>query len=165
MSKKCAKIFLWVSLSLMLLSIVPIIITVIMSYRHTQIYFAHDARMLAFELSDLFLSVFFFAPPLFAIELSWVRSTYKLLRYKLEGRAKVCCIISSIISFLIAMLQWLVFTSCLDLDDYGTTGSLAKFIILMAGWPVAILSFILSSIRSKEEVASKCRDDDSKKGG
>ena len=90
--------------------------------------------------------------------------TYKLLRYKLEGRAKVCSIISSMISFLAAMPQWLVFTSCLDLDDYGTTGSLAKFIILMAGWPVAILSFILSSIRSKEEVASKCSDDDSKKG-
>ena len=152
MNKKCAKIFLWVSLSLIFLSIVPIIITVIMSYRHMQIYFAHDARMLDFELSDLFLSVFFFAPPLFAIELSWVRSIYKLLRYKLEGRAKVCCIISSMISFLAAMLQWLVFTGCIDLDDYGITVSLAEFIILMAGWPVAILSFILSSFRYKEKM-------------
>ena len=52
------------------------------------------------------------------------------MRYKLEGRAKVCSIISSMISFLAAMPQWLVFTSCIDLDDYGITVSLAEFMIL-----------------------------------
>ena len=52
---------------------------------------------------------------------------------------------------------------CIDLKNYDY--NFIQEVLLWTGWPVAILSFILSSIRSKEEVASKCRDDDSKKGG
>lgn len=161
-NKKGNIIFLWVGLALIAFSVIYFSIFLIIVYRQISIDYANDTRAVLDEFVYVLFVVLFFLVPLLALEGSWLRGGYKMLKYKPKGLVRIMYIISVSLSFLAIILQWLIFTHCIDLKNYDY--NFIQEVLLWTGWPVAILSFILSSIRSKEEVASKCSDDDSKKG-
>ena len=164
MSKKKSKIFLWVGLAWIALSVILTLMYIVIG-SIKEIADGSYPQEPSWVYEFALFCIMFCVLPLLALKAVCVRSVYKLLEYDPKGYVKVLYIISAIITFLTLVLMLLVYTGCIKFDDNIRNKIIYDVITLRIGWPVAILSFILSSIRSKEEVASKCSDDDSKKGG
>ena len=98
------------------------------------------------ELS-LFFSAFFVAVA-FGIALSFVRSVYKILKYKPIGWIKVCYIISASLAFLSIVFYILLMFDAFGLSERSGrayTGDLLLFGLC----PASLLSFILGSFPPK----------------
>ena len=94
---------------------------------------------------------------IFAEELSFVRSVYKLLKGGLKRLEKVCCIVSASLLLLMILFHWLIVTRSIRFDMIDEQ-KFVRTILFLTEWPTVILSFVLSSIRSrnKEDRAKSC---------
>ncbi len=100
MNNKKSRLFLWVSLAFFVLSVVAIIVCIIVSYYHIKADFPNDPDMIMNEFAfSLFVSMLIIFP-VFAVELSFIRSVYKLIKNEPKGYVKVCYIISSVLAFI-----------------------------------------------------------------
>ena len=134
MSKKARAIFLSVSFTLFLAS------SVIFLVPNQRSYSESDYIYIPFWEAFRRLCVI----PVLVNELSWIRSTYKLLKYRPERVKKVCYIISSALSFssiVFFLLSWAVLAiTRIALPDFVIFG------YLFLGWPTVFVSFVLGSI-------------------
>lgn len=146
MKNRKSLLFLWTALAFFVITLVGTIIAMQIDYYQTQSYFANDPQM-ARDLTNFSVAVaIVFIFPIFAIELSCIRSVYKFLRYEPKGIVKVCYLISAIISFLAFTFQFLVFVGVVDFK----TG-IKETVLFLTEWPVFIISFILGSIPIKHK--------------
>ena len=84
--------------------------------------------------------------PAFFFELSGIRSVYRILKYKPQGATKIRWLISAILSFSVFVFHVLMFIGIFTgVLNYSKT---EETILLVAGWPVVIASFVLG-IKSK----------------
>jgi len=98
---------------------------------------------------SLFFSAFFVAVA-FGIALSFIRSVYKILKYKPLGWIKVCYIISASLAFLSIVFFILLMFDPLDFasrsgSEYISIGDLLLFGLC----PASVLSFILGSLPTR----------------
>lgn len=146
MKSKKHTIFLLISLAVFFVSIIVAII-----------YYSEAKAELDRILSEntdtqfrvgLELSLFwsmFFAVGVLGAELSFIRSVYKMLKYKPKKRGRICYIISASLAFLavafycFAILKMFNFVSANGRDYTGD-------IYLFTLWPSFIVSFVLGSI-------------------
>ena len=146
MKSKKHTIFLIISLAIFMASVIAAIVyfceanaevdRLLSAVNDTQFRFG-------LELS-LFIGAFFNIGALGA-ELSFIRSVYKMLKYKLNKWCRICYIISAFIAALAVAFYCL---SVLKIFNFvsDTGGDYTADIYLFTLWPSFIVSFILGSI-------------------
>ncbi len=103
----------------------------------------------AFDI-ELFAYMLFGIPALL-LELSCIRSVYRILKYDPRGAVKICLLISAILSFSAFVFQVLMFVGVLDFTKDSGSLKLQETVLLLTGCPVAIVSFVLGSLPIKKD--------------
>ena len=142
-NKKC-RFFLFVSFLLFTLSVVAAISSMIVSYYKVKTGFPGDDTRLTDEVVAIAFVCTWMIIPCWGLELSFIRSVYKMLKYKPNKLVRICYIISASLTvlsfaFYFAISKIFNFVSA-DGRDY--TGDIFLFTL----WPSFILSFALGSI-------------------
>lgn len=147
---KKTSIFLWSSLSVFTLSLIAFFVKIAL------LYYDFQTTTSALSPNDIIMFEYNFVIELFAyilfgtaallLELSGIRSAYRILKYKPHGASKICLLISAILSFSAFVFQVLLFTGILDFTQNSGSIRLQETVLLLTGWPVFIVSFILGSI-------------------
>ena len=150
MCNRKSRVFLGVSFVLFVASVVEELIRIIGEYRLYEAKFANDSRMMLEIQVGMTGAVVFILVPMFLLELSFIRSCYKLLKNQPHGAAKVCWILSASLAFLMFLLPWLQFHGIVvlnrlkaDIDIYD--------VMLLFGFPLLLVSLILGSIPMKKK--------------
>ncbi len=154
MNKKKHKIFLWISLAFFVLSVIAVLAPLIESYFELKDAFLNEPVKNDHKWGDqsdwlIIVSVFLIFPA-FPVELSCIRSVYKILKYEPKGVVKVCYVVSAVLSLSAFVFQCLVFSGVIDLVDESGSPRLYEGLLLLTEWPVFIISFILGSIKNRD---------------
>ena len=154
MKTKKHRLFLWISLAFFALSLVIFLVEIVLLY--------HKFKTISSTLTpnDLIRFEYAFVIELFAyimfgiaallVELSCIRSVYRILKYEPHGVIRICWLISAILSFSAFVFQVLMFTGVLDFTKESGSIKLQETVLLLTEWPVVIVSFVLGSIRKKQ---------------
>ena len=150
-SKKC-RTFLYISLSFFLLTVIGVVVMTIWDYYQDQVTFANDPRKLSDEMAWMMFCLTILIVPVLMVELSGIRSAYKLLKYKPEGVTKICYLISTIISFSAFIWQALALlgVTSLFIPNWGI--KMQDLILILPGFPTLLVSFILGSMPLKRKI-------------
>ncbi len=108
MKTKKHQLFLWIALVFFVITVVSTIIYMQIDYYQTQSDFANDPQMFRDLTNFSVVVAIVFIFPIFPVELSCIRSIYKLLKYKPRGVIKICYLLSAILSFLSFTLYCLI---------------------------------------------------------
>lgn len=154
MNTKKSRVFLWISLSFFALSLVVFFVKIVLLY--------YDFKATSSTLSpndlvhfeygfviELFAHILFGIPSLL-LELSCIRSVYRILKYQPRDTVRICLLISAILSFFAFVFQVLMFVGVLDFTKDSGSLKLQETVLLLTGWPVAIVAFVLGSIPIKQ---------------
>ena len=155
MNNKKAKIFLCISL----ICFVLITIVTIISIR--LVYYIEEQSLNAPNRPEfggiiMCIAICIIIIPGLATMLSGIRSTYKLLKYKPQGKVKICYLISASLAFLSLVSVGLCGIGLIIANEINILRRLYNFIpsteILFGTlWPSFIISFILGSIPVKRK--------------
>ena len=147
-TNKKHSIFLLICIILFALSVIVIISNAIVSYFDVKNSFPNDDRRMTDELvAIVFVTVWMTIPSLGA-ELSFIRSTYKIIKYEAKVYIKICYIISASLAAIAFTFYFLVFFGlirCVGSYGYDYSATVLFFI----EWPAFIISFIIGSIPIK----------------
>ena len=150
MCNRKSRVFLGVSLVLFVASVVEELIRIIGEYRLYEAKFANDSRMMLEIQVGMTGAVVFILVPMFLLELSFIRSCYKLLKNQPHGAAKVCWILSAILAIPMFLLPWLQNHGIINLNRIENGIPLADAMLLF-GFPLLLVSLILGSIPMKKK--------------
>ena len=156
MNNKKAKIFLLVGLICFVLIAIVIIISIgLANYREEQ-SLANPPSRPEFGGIIMYIAICIIIIPGLATMLSGIRSTYKLLKYKPQGKVKICYVISASLAFLSLVSVGLCGIGLIIANEINILRRLYNFIpsteILFGTlWPSFIISFILGSIPVKRK--------------
>ena len=150
MCNRKSRVFLGVSLVLFVASVVEELIRIIGEYRLYEAKFANDSRMMLEIQVGMTGAVVFILVPMFLLELSFIRSCYKLLKKQPQGAAKVCWILSAVLAFLMFLLLWLQLHGIVALDQLKTKISFTIALLLFV-FPILLVTWIFGSIPMKEK--------------
>ena len=151
MNNKKAKIFLCVGLICFLLTTIGVIICNKLVYDRIQEAYANDWYESEFQNAMRQLMLYWVIIPGLLIELSGIRSTYKLLKYKPKGDVKICYLISASLAFLAIAVVLLCYIGALIIK----AGNFFLEIMIITMWPSFIKSFALGSIPIKHKKGTK----------
>ena len=154
MNTKKYRVFLWISLSFFALSLVVFFVKIVLLY--------YDFKATSSTLSpndlvhfeygfviELFAHILLGIPSLLS-ELSCIRSVYRILKYRPRDTVRICLLISAILSFFAFVFQVLMFVGVLDFTKDSGSLKLQETVLLLTGWPVVIIAFVLGSIPIKQ---------------
>ena len=155
MKIKKHRLFLWISLAFFALSLVIFLVEIVLSYHEfkTTSSTLSPNDLIRFEYAfvlELFAYIMLGIPALL-VELSCIRSVYRILKYEPNGTIRICWLISALLSFSAFVFQVLIFTGVLDFTKDSGSLKLQETVLLLTGWPVVIVSFVLGSIRKKQD--------------
>lgn len=151
MNNKKSKLFLRISLAFFALSVIAVIICIIVSYGRIKTDFPNDPDRVVEEFIWLLFCNMILVFPIFAVELSCIRSVYKILKHEPKGLVKICYLISAILSFSAFVLQCLIFTGLINFVLESGDTSIRDTLLLLTEWPVFIVSFALGSVHKKRD--------------
>ena len=154
MKTKKASIFLWISLSVFALSLIVLFVKLALLYYEFQTTSSalSSNDFIRFEYNfivELFAYIIFGTPALL-LELSGIRSIYRILQYNPQGSSRICLVISAILSFLAFVFQILMFAGVLDFTQESGSIKLQETVLFLTGWSSVIISFVLGSISKKQ---------------
>ena len=158
MNNKKAKIFLRVGLICFVLIAIVIIISIgLANYREEQ-SLANAPNRPEFGGIIMYIAICIIIIPGLATMLSGIRSTYKLLKYKPQGKVKICYLISASLAFFALAIVGLCHLGLIIIDEINIPilRRLYNFIptteILFGTLlPSFMISFILGSIPVKRK--------------
>ena len=146
------RIFLWLSLSFFALFLVIFFVKIILLYYEFKTSSAlSPGDFIDFEYGfviELFAYIIFGIPALL-LELSHIRSVYRILKYEPYGVIRICWLISAIMSFSAFVFQILMFTGILDFTKESGSLKSQETVLFLTGLPVVIVSLVLGSISKK----------------
>ena len=143
MNNKKARLFLRISLVIFALSAIAVLISIIVSYCQLTANPPDDGISAYMEGLALIVYIFIMVSVL-AIELSCIRSVYKILRHEPKGIVKICYWISAILSFSAFVFLCLCFVGVIGNENEAD-------MLLIIQPTVIIISFVLSSIPIKHQ--------------
>ncbi len=147
MKVKKHQLFFWVGLALFAASFTAYLVWMgIFVYGfHVELPTLSPDEQVDFGMDFSFLMVWYIGlvGPSLLVELSCIRSIYRILKYEPKGIIRICWLVSAVLSFFAFVFQILVHTGVLAYMEYETPLILSEF-------PVAIVSFLLCSIRKKQ---------------
>ena len=147
MNNKKAKIFLCVGLICFLLTTIGVIIYNKLEYDRIQEAYTNDWYEIKIQNAMRLLMLCWVIIPGLLVELSGIRSTYKLLKHKPKGNVKICYLISASLAFLAIAVVLLCFVGVLIIN----ADNFFLEIMVITMWPSFIISFILGSIPIKRK--------------
>ncbi|MBE6550415.1 MAG: hypothetical protein E7670_08325 [Ruminococcaceae bacterium] len=149
-NKKCNS-FLWISLAFSIISTIFIISMLIVSYNQaiSNININNDTQLRVGYEESLIFTIFVILSS-FVLELSCIRSIYKILKHKPIGYVKICYIISSLLAFLVIVFIHLVLFGSIHLASSSGRDYTAD-VLLLTPWSSFIVSFVLGSIPVKHD--------------
>ena len=155
MKVRKTSIFLWSSLSFVALSLIVFFVKIALLYYEfkTTNSTLSPNDVIRFEYNfviELFAYIMFGIPALL-LELSGIRSAYQIIKYNPHGASRIRLLISAIISFSAFVFQVLMFTGVLDFTQDSGSIQLQETVLLLTGFPIVIISFVLGSIRKKQD--------------
>ena len=150
MCNRKSRVFLGVSLVLFVASVVEELIRAIREYHMLEAEYGNDSRMMLEVQYGTTVAVLVVFVPMFLLELSFIRSCYKLLKNQPHGAAKVCWILSAILAISMFLLPWLQDHGIINLNRIENGIPLADAMLLF-GFPLLLVSLILGSIPMKEK--------------
>ena len=157
MKTKKHRLFLWISLVFFALSLVMFLLEILLLYfkfKSTSSTLSPN-DLIRFEYNfviELFAQILFGVPALL-VELSCIRSVYRILKYKPHGAVRICLLISAILAFSAFVLQAIMFAGVLDFSKDSGSIKLQETVLLLTGLPVFITSLILGSFPIKSKTA------------
>ena len=151
MNNKKQRIFLWISWTLFVLSIIMLVISIAETYYNLKIFFPNDELKLINELVPSILVCALTMIPCIGSEVSFIRGVYKVLKFKPVGFVRICYIVSASVAFIVTVFQWLVFFGLVDLEKIGSSENLEITVLLLVGWPIFIITFLVGSIPIKRQ--------------
>ena len=150
MKNKKTKLFLCISLSVVVIYLIAVIVSIFMAYYDVKANYSNDGGLASMELTFV-LSIFLFVE--FAVlgnALSCIRSVYKMLKHKPYGIIKICYTISSILAF--AAFSLACFSALGWIDYVDTSGyDHSSTVLIVSEWSIFIISFILGCIPIKSK--------------
>ena len=155
MKNKKHRLFLGISFTFFAVSVVSILISIVASYYQIQADFPDDSirAMGEFCFGAVFMTLI--AIPFWGVEISFIRSVYKVLKHRPKGIIKICYIVSSALAFLAFAFQCLVSIGLISFQNIGSGDNLTAYILLFTEWSSFILSFVLGSVPVKQLKLSK----------
>ena len=158
MNNKKAKIFLLVGLVCFSLTVVGVIIYIGVANYIEEQSLANAPNRPEFGGIIMYIAICIIIIPGLATMLSGIRSTYKLLKYKPQGKVKICYLISASVAFFALAIVGLCHLGLIIIDEINIPilRRLYNFIptteILFGTLlPSFIISFILGSIPVKRK--------------
>jgi hypothetical protein len=151
MNNKKAKIFLCIGLICFLLTTIGVIVCNKLVYDRIQEAYANDWYESEFQNAMRQLMLYWVIIPGLLVELSGIRSTYKLLKHKPKGNVKICYLISASLAFLAIAVVLLCYIGGLIIK----VSNFFLSIMIITMWPSFIISFILGSIPIKHKKGIK----------
>ncbi len=157
MHNKKSRLFLWISLSFFALSLVVFFVKIALLYydfKATSSTLSPN-DLIHFEYAfvmELFAYILFGMPALL-LELSGIRSVYRILKHQPRDAVRICLLISAILSFSAFVFQTLMFAGVLDFTQDSGSIKLQETFLLLTGLPVVIVSFVLGSIPIKQKIS------------
>lgn len=145
-----AKKFLYISMIVFFISIIAIIFSSIREYREIKETFANDPQSLVWMLGSIKETFILIFIPYLMVELSFIRSTYKLLKYNPRGIVKGCYLVSSFLSLLACIWIVIIFIGIIDVEALDISMKIKDLMLLLPGFPTFIISFILGSLPVKK---------------
>ena len=143
--EKKHRVFLGIGFSVFVLSAIYIVWSLAATYLQLQADFPNDHAKVMNDFSFGILIVIFCIAPGLALELSLIRSVYKTLKHELEGGVKACYVISVLLALL--ALVFLCFVLLAEIPDKKwILGFYPSEILMLTGWPVFLVSFVLGSL-------------------
>ena len=155
MNNKKTKMFLCISLICFVLIAIATIISIRLVY-YIEEQSLNDPNRPEFGGIIFFIAIYIIMIPGLATMLSGIRSTYKLLKYKPQGKVKICYLISASLAFLSLVSVGLCGIGLIIANEINILRRLYNFIpsteILFGTlWPSFIISFVLGSIPVKRK--------------
>lgn len=155
MKAKKTSVFLWMSLSFFAFSLILFFVKIALLYYEFQTSSStlSPDDYIRFEYNfviELFSYIMFGIPALL-LELSCIRSAYRILKYNPHSTSRICLLISAILSFSAFVFQALMFAGVLDFTQDSGSIKLQETVLLLTGWPVVIISFVLGINRKKQD--------------
>ncbi len=155
MNSKKTRLFLWISLSFVALSFVTLLVKIAL------LYCEFKATSSTLSPNDLIHFEYGFVLELFAyvlfgmsallLELCGIWSIYRILKLQPRNAAKICLLISAILSFSAFAFQALMLSGVLNFTADSGSVKLQEILLLLTGLPIAIVSFVLGSIPVKQD--------------
>lgn len=153
MKTKKYRLFLWIGLTFFALTLVLFLIKPILLYHEFQTTSSpltpNDDIRFEYDFVIELCAYITFGIPILLLELSCIRNTYRILKHNPYGIAKICWLLSVIISFLAFVFQILLFTGVIDFTKESGSLKFQEIALLLTGLPIFIISFILGSIPVK----------------
>ena len=146
MKSKKHTIFLIISLAIFMASVIAVIVYFCEAKAELDRILSENTDTqfrVGLEMS-LFLSMFFTVAVL-GTEISFIRSVYKMLKYKTNKWVRICYIISASLAVLSVAFYCLAVLKIFDFVS-DTGHNYAGDIYLFVFWPSFIVSFVLGSI-------------------
>ena len=150
------QLFFWIGLILFALSLAVFVAGIIW------LHYEYEAILETINPDDYALFDFGYTIEVFAyvfngisalaVEFSCIRSVYRILKYTPHGATRICWLIAAILSFFALVLMVLMFTGVLNFTKESGSRKVQDAILLLAGWPVAIISFVLCNIRNNRTI-------------
>ena len=156
MNNKKAKIFLCVGLICFVLIAIVIIISIRLVNYSEELSLANGPSRPEFGGIIMYIAIYIIIIPGLATMLSGIRSTYKLLKYKPQGKFKICYLISASLAFLSLVSVGLCGIGLIiayEIQIKLSNVFIPTMLVASMG-PSFIISFILGSIpvkRKKED--------------
>ena len=154
MKTKKTSIFLWISLSFVVLSLIVFFVKLALSYNEfktiTSTLSPNDVIRFEYNFVIELFAYIMFGITAFLLELSGIRSVYRILKYRPRDIVRICLLISAILSFSAFVFQVLLFTGVLDFTKDSGSLKLQEIVLFLTGWPVVIVSFVLGINHKKE---------------
>ena len=155
MNNKKSRLFLRISLAVFALTLILFFVKMAVGYSEfkTTSSTLSPNDLVHFEYAfviELFAYLFFGTPALL-LEICGIRSVYRILKHQPRGSAKICWLISAILSFSAFVFQALMFTGVLDFTKDSGSVRLQEIVLLLTGLPVAIASFVLGYTPAKQK--------------
>lgn len=148
MRQKRCRLFLLISFLVFSCSIVILVIDGIGTYFQIQDNFADKPFRAKREfLEYAFFTVIILMPGI-ALELSFIRSVYKMLKHEPVGIVRVCYTISALLALFLVIFLYLIFFRMAFFPKVGGENNTLNLLILIE-WPIFLICFILGSIPIK----------------
>ncbi len=139
------RIFLWISLFLFVISVVVFISNIIMIYYGIKVDHLNNDPLVANDFGYAILVYAAITVPTLLSELSFIRSVYKVLKYKMRISVRVCYIISSVLSFSFVIFYRLCVCGVIHFtSEYR--GDITTEVLACIGPQIVTISFLLESL-------------------
>ena len=87
--------------------------------------------------------------PIFAMMLCFIRSVYKILKYEPQRGIKICYVLSALLALCAFVFEILILSGLINLEKVLDIPNLTATMLLLTGWPIFLISFILGSLPTK----------------